>query len=77
MTAPKILLVEDDVNLGFVIKDNLEMNGGFQVRLCEDGEEGWQAFLQKPTPNRIFCEIRGIKAKLLGAALPKPDEIDK
>jgi DNA-binding response OmpR family regulator len=47
MTAPKILLVEDDVNLGFVIKDNLEMNGGFQVRLCEDGEEGWQAFLQE------------------------------
>jgi DNA-binding response OmpR family regulator len=35
---PKILLAEDDLNLGFVIRDNLEMNG-FEVILCENGEE--------------------------------------
>ena len=34
----KILLAEDDVNLGFVIKDNLEVHG-FGVDLCEDGED--------------------------------------
>lgn len=34
----KILLAEDDVNLGFVIKDNLEVYG-FGVDLCEDGED--------------------------------------
>ena len=32
-----ILLVEDDTNLGFVIKDNLDLNG-YHVDLCENGE---------------------------------------
>lgn len=41
----KILLVEDDPNLGFVIKDNLEMKG-YQVTLCNDGESGENTFLQ-------------------------------
>jgi DNA-binding response OmpR family regulator len=45
MTA-KILLVEDDTNLGYVIKDNLELNG-YDVVLCEDGESGWTTFLQQ------------------------------
>lgn len=39
----KILLVEDDVNLGFVIKDNLVQHD-FEVHLCEDGELAWSAF---------------------------------
>lgn len=43
---PKILLVEDDPNLGFVIKDNLLLNG-FDVTLCENGAEGYQAFQEK------------------------------
>ncbi|MEQ9426330.1 MAG: response regulator transcription factor [Cyclobacteriaceae bacterium] len=38
-----ILLVEDDDNLGFVIKDNLEI-GGYEVKLCENGELAWEAF---------------------------------
>lgn len=37
-TKPHILLAEDDLNLGFVIKDNLEISG-FDVTLCKDGEE--------------------------------------
>jgi len=41
----KILLVEDDPSLGFVIKDNLEMKG-YQVTLCNDGESGESTFLQ-------------------------------
>lgn len=45
MTA-KILLVEDDTNLGYVIKDNLEL-GGYEVVLCEDGEIGWATFLNQ------------------------------
>ena len=40
-----VLLIEDDVNLGFVIKDNLEMEG-FSVTLCDDGEKGWHVFNQ-------------------------------
>jgi len=41
----KILLVEDDPSLGFVIKDNLEMKG-YQVTLCNDGESGETTFHQ-------------------------------
>jgi DNA-binding response OmpR family regulator len=39
----KILLVEDDPNLGFVIKDNLSIKG-YDVTLCKDGEEGENSF---------------------------------
>jgi DNA-binding response OmpR family regulator len=39
----KVLLVEDDPSLGFVVKDNLELRG-YQVSLATDGEMGWQAF---------------------------------
>ncbi|MFT5601737.1 MAG: DNA-binding response OmpR family regulator [Flavobacteriales bacterium] len=39
----KILLVEDDLNLGFVIQDNLKMSG-FAVHLSQDGKEGLKAF---------------------------------
>lgn len=42
-TKYKLLLVEDDENLGFMLKDNLEMSG-YQVRLCRDGEKGLTAF---------------------------------
>jgi DNA-binding response OmpR family regulator len=42
----KILLVEDDPNLGFVIKDNLEVKG-FEVTLCDNGVEGERMFRQK------------------------------
>jgi len=38
-----ILLVEDDTNLGYVIKDNLSVSG-YNVHHFEDGEKGWQAF---------------------------------
>ncbi len=36
---PKILLVEDDPNLSFVIQDYLEMLN-YDTMLCKDGEEG-------------------------------------
>lgn len=39
----KILLAEDDINLGFVIRDNLEQHG-FAVDLCKDGESALQHF---------------------------------
>jgi len=38
-----ILLAEDENNLGFVIQDNLMVNG-FKVTLCGDGEEALKAF---------------------------------
>lgn len=42
----KILLVEDDPSLGFVIKDNLSLRG-YDVILCKDGEQGDQTFYQQ------------------------------
>ncbi len=39
----KILLVEDDTNLGFVIADQLKSDG-YSVALCSDGAEGFKRF---------------------------------
>jgi DNA-binding response OmpR family regulator len=39
----KVLLVEDDVNLGFVISDKLKANN-FDVMLAVDGAEGFKKF---------------------------------
>lgn len=49
----RILLVEDDPGLGFVIKDNLSMMG-YEVTLCADGEEGHRTFYQSPFDLCIF-----------------------
>ncbi len=40
----KILLVEDDPNLGMLLQDYLQLKGKFEVVLCKDGEEGLKAF---------------------------------
>ncbi|MDB5257923.1 MAG: DNA-binding response regulator [Chitinophagaceae bacterium] len=40
MSKIKILLVEDDPNLGFVIQDSLHQKG-FDVMLCVTGEKAW------------------------------------
>ncbi|MFN0030817.1 MAG: response regulator transcription factor [Flavobacteriales bacterium] len=39
----RILLVEDDMNLGFVVQDSLKMEG-YKVHLCKDGKEGLNQF---------------------------------
>jgi DNA-binding response OmpR family regulator len=57
----KILLVEDDPSLGFVIKDNLSIKG-YDVMLCKDGEEGHTAFSQNP-----------FRLCILDVMLPKKD----
>ena len=40
----KILLVEDDPNLGMLLQDYLQLKGKFDVVLCKDGDEGLKAF---------------------------------
>lgn len=42
-TKARVLLAEDDLSLGYVIKDNLEQEG-YQVVLCPDGDEALQRF---------------------------------
>ncbi|HOX82071.1 MAG TPA: response regulator transcription factor [Chryseolinea sp.] len=41
--SKRILVVEDDPNLGFVIQDNIRQKG-YDVTLCKDGVEGEEAF---------------------------------
>lgn len=43
----KILLVEDDPNLGLLLQDYLQLKGKFDVVLCIDGEEGLKAFTKQ------------------------------
>jgi len=45
MASHRILLLEDDASLGEVLMEHLKMQG-FDVRLCVDGEQGLQAYLQ-------------------------------
>ncbi|HZH87027.1 MAG TPA: response regulator transcription factor [Brumimicrobium sp.] len=40
---PKILLVEDDTSLGFIVSDQLKMEG-YDVTLASDGMEGFKRF---------------------------------
>lgn len=40
----RILLVEDDPNLGLLLQDYLQLKGKFEVVLCTDGDEGLKAF---------------------------------
>lgn len=43
----KILLVEDDPNLGLLLQDYLQLKGKFDVVLCKDGEEGLREFTRQ------------------------------
>lgn len=49
----KILLVEDDTSLGFIISDQLKSDG-YYVTLCSDGAEGFQRFNQDDFHMCIF-----------------------
>ncbi|MCG8603544.1 response regulator transcription factor [bacterium] len=45
MLQSRVLLVEDDPNLGYILRENLESEG-FKVDLCVDGDDGKRSFLQ-------------------------------
>ena len=50
----KILLVEDDPNLGMLLQDYLQLKGKFDVVLSKDGEEGLKAFTRNKFDLCIF-----------------------
>jgi DNA-binding response OmpR family regulator len=41
--SPHLLLVEDEVTLGYFLKERLKLSG-YSINLCRDGEEGWNTF---------------------------------
>jgi DNA-binding response OmpR family regulator len=51
----KVLLAEDDLQMGFIIKDNLE-DEGFEVINCPDGETAWDQF-QRKTPDICLLDV--------------------
>jgi DNA-binding response OmpR family regulator len=61
MKKAKVLLVEDDPSLGFVLKDNLTIRG-YDVVLCADGDSGEKTFAQQQ-----------IDLCILDVMLPKQD----
>jgi len=50
----KILLAEDDPNLGMLLQDYLQLKGKFEVVLCQDGEEALKAFTKESFDMCIF-----------------------
>lgn len=53
----KLLLIEDDINLAYIIKSSLEeILGGYEVVTATNGEEGLLA-LQQQTPDLIVSDI--------------------
>ncbi|WP_411272742.1 response regulator transcription factor [Daejeonella sp.] len=50
----KILLAEDDPNLGMLLQDYLQLKGKFEVILCQDGEEALRAFTKEQFDVCIF-----------------------
>ena len=50
----RILLAEDDPNLGMLLQDYLQLKGKFEVVLCHDGEEASRAFTREHFDICIF-----------------------
>jgi len=50
----KILLAEDDPNLGMLLQDYLQLKGKFEVVLCQDGDEALRAFTKEQFDVCIF-----------------------
>jgi len=63
----KILLVEDDLNLGFLLTEYLEDNG-FEAKCCVDGEQGLSAW---NSGGFDFCILDIMLPKLDGFSLAK------
>lgn len=63
----RILLVEDDKNLGFVVKDFLELSG-YEVVLKENGLEGLNAFRETAFDLCIFDILLPVKDGFILAA---------
>ena len=56
----KILLVEDDVNLGFIISDHLKTQG-YEVSLCTNGVDALVSFNQNEFHLCVFDVMMPLK----------------
>jgi len=51
----KVLLAEDDLQMGFIIKDNLQ-ESGFEVINCPDGDSAWE-YYRKMDPDICILDV--------------------
>ncbi|HEY9846800.1 MAG TPA: response regulator, partial [Candidatus Caenarcaniphilales bacterium] len=51
----KLLLIDDDPNLIFLVKDYLELRG-YEVVTAGNGREALR-LLERETPNMIICDV--------------------
>lgn len=65
--SPKVLLVEDDTSLGFIVSDQLKSQG-YEVTLCSDGLEGFKRFNED---NFHMCILDVMMPKKDGFTLSK------
>lgn len=68
MLLKKILLVEDDPNLGLLLEDYLQIKSNFSVFLAKDGDAGLRAFT---THNFDLCILDVMMPKKDGFTLAK------
>ena len=61
----KVLLVEDDHNLGLILKEYLDAKG-YAATLCRDGEAGWNTYQNESFE---FCIFDVMLPKLDGFSL--------
>jgi DNA-binding response OmpR family regulator len=57
MEKSKILIIDDEVDFGKIIKMNLEESGDFTVEIAKDGKTGIK-LAQKIKPNLILLDVR-------------------
>lgn len=74
MNKAKLLVVEDDPNLGDILQEYLTMKG-YNTTLCRDGEEGWSKF-KKGTYHLCILDIMMPKKDgfTLGKEIKKVEE---
>ena len=74
----RLLLVEDDVNLSYIIQGGLEdMIGGYEVTIAPNGKEGLETYRQMK-PDIIVADIEmpvmdGYQAARAIRAMDRPD----
>ena len=63
MSSIRVLLAEDELALGSIVKESLESRG-FEVILCGDGQAAWECYLQAK-PDVLVLDVMMPKKETL------------
>jgi DNA-binding response OmpR family regulator len=75
MSKVRVLLAEDEIALGSIVKESLESRG-FEVILCGDGQTAWESYL-KDKPDVLVLDVMMPKKDgfTLAAEIRKTDNL--